>query len=149
VRTPTPPILRAIAYYVVFFGGVLVASLNAGFQLVGGTVEDYPTWYKFAALGVWPVISSAFGLLAASNVDLNKNGKVEDDEDRYEGYKPERALSEIEVREMNAEEWAREEAKPDEHRNVEPMTEPIMSPFFRDDTDPNQPKLFRPERRGQ
>jgi hypothetical protein len=138
VRTPTPPILRAIAYYVVFFGGVLVASLNAGFQLVGGTVEDYPTWYKFAALGVWPVISSAFGLLAASNVDLNKNGKVEDDEDRYEDYVPERALvepPEIEVREPIT--------------NQSEMTEPIMSPFFRDDTDPNQPKLFRPERRGQ
>jgi hypothetical protein len=141
-----PPVIRAIGYWITFFAGLLLTSLGAGFAAVGAgtTVADLPNWYKWA-LAVWPTWSSAFGLTAATHWK-NTNAEPE----RHPDYKPERALEEV------------EEEFEDAHlpRNQEPMREPEDSGFFADpeptrvvrnwdeltDTNPDQPKLFRPER---
>jgi hypothetical protein len=138
-----PPVIRAIGYWFTFFAGLALTSIGAGYAAVGtGTATaDLPTWYKWA-IAVFPTWSSAFGLTAATHW---KNTGSNSDQDRHPGYKPERALDEEDrilaeapIEELEDLDLAGTNVL---RRNQEPLAEPTESPFFRDDTNPNQPRL--------
>lgn len=65
-RGAVPPRLRAVVYWVIMLGGVLLSSIGAGLVSVDA---DWPTWYK-VALAVWPILTAPFGGIAAANVYL-------------------------------------------------------------------------------
>ena len=89
-----PPVIRAIGYWATFFLGVTLQSISVGFAATGATLDDWPTWYKWA-VAVLPTWSAAFGLTAATHW---KNTGTQPE--RYPDYEPERVLAEAPVEEL-------------------------------------------------
>lgn len=92
-----PPVVRSVGYYITFFGGLVLTSLQAGFQMAGWSIDQYPIWLKIG-LGAWPAWCSAFGLTAASHVPVNE--VVITPAERYQGYAPDRVLEEGPIEEI-------------------------------------------------
>ena len=143
-----PPIVRAVGYYITFFGGLAISSMSAGFIAAGWSLDQYPVWLK-VALGAWPIWSSAFGLTAASHTPVRE--KVV--QSRYEGYAPERALIEEEIadeRDFQAQAdtlpppghqfmtSSTDYPAPIEETNQAELTDPGRSIFFEDDPQPTR-----------
>lgn len=84
-----PPVVRAIGYYTTFFGGLLISSLQAGFQIAGWNIDQYPIWFKIM-IGAWPVWTTAFGLTAASHTPVSE--EVVTPNERHPDYVPDRVL---------------------------------------------------------
>jgi hypothetical protein len=144
--TRMKPVVRSIGYHITWIGGLVLTSLQAGFQAADYTVDGYPVWLKIA-LGAWPAWCSAFGLTAASHVP--------DSEERYRGYVPDRVLEEdettVEGTRKEVEEvhgvWLGDRwYEADDEGNVD-MTKEGRTRDELEDTFPDQPKLFRKERK--
>jgi len=144
-----PPIVRAVGYYITFFGGLLISSLSAGFVAAGWPLEQYPIWLKIA-LGAWPIWTAAFGLTAASHTPVKE--EVITPIERNPGYVPDRVLVEDEplyspppgqqfmtssTAHPEPIEVTHEDEFEDAHlpSNQPELTDPETSTFFRDEPD--------------
>jgi hypothetical protein len=139
-----PPVVRAVGYYITFFGGLAISSLSAGFVAAGWSLDQYPIWLKIA-VGAWPIWSAAFGLTAASHTPVKE--EVVQPSERYRGYKPERAAPEdlpvdaTPAQEDNAYDAGFQDADFEDdpqptqmiETNQPELGEPAMSPFFKRD----------------
>lgn len=86
-----PPVVRAVGYYITFFGGVALTSITGGLYAAGIGVDQYPLWLTIW-LGAWPAWTAAFGLTAGSHVPIKE--EVLTPRERHPGYVPDRVLVE-------------------------------------------------------